>query len=125
MSAVTTRNPDSGIIKTTFSETFSAEELTNQLGDYFDSCPRGAHLFIVVDLTPLAEDPEPQAFIDTLIELCGRCIKVPVLVGVVAKGTLGYAPGQTIHPYASKVGLKIQVFSSEDAANVWLFAGLD
>jgi hypothetical protein len=125
MAAVTTRNPDNGIITTTFSETFDAGELTAELGDYFDSCPRGAHLFIVTDFTALAEDPEPQNFIDTLIELCGRCIKVPVLVAAVAKGTMGYAPGQIIHPYASKTGMKLQVFKSEDAATAWLLGGLD
>ena len=125
MAVTTFRDPDNGIIKMTFSGTFELEELENQLANYFEGCPRGAHLFIVTDFTALEQEPESQDFTEALLGLCARCPKVPVLLAVVARGDMGYAPGRVIYPSASKLGLKMQIFKEQASATNWLLVGLE
>ena len=125
MSTTTVRDPNNGIIKIAFSSAFELEELENQLANYFEGCPRGAHLFIITDFTALEEEPDSQEFTAALLGLCARCPKVPVLVALVAKGDMGYAPGRVIYPSASTLGLKMMVFSDEAPAVAWLLTGLE
>ena len=125
MTTTTLRDPENGIIKTNFSDAFESAELEAQLAPFFEGCPRGAHLFILSDISPLEEEPSPQDFIDVLIGLCSRCPKVPVLAAVVSKSYMGYAPGRIIYPVASQVGLKLRVFPDQSSASAWLLVGLE
>ncbi len=119
------RDMTNGAVKATVTGSFEPEEFFDALKPFYEKAPRGSHIFLMVDLHGLSEDPDQATFTDALYHMSVEFSTAPVLAAVVANGDLGYAKGRLVHGFACEVPVKFMVFNDEKSAITWLMSGLE